>query len=350
MSNTLWYNSLLNTNVASSVFNQLYNYKALEMVRKENGLLYAVLGKTWRDANPKFPVSYERLNRITGNQIQVRLLGALPAPGYVTDGAAELQTVTNPTYSSSYFGAVTADLAHIADVQGIPGNEMDRIAGKEAATKSFVAEVFNMLMLGLEKVIGDDMSGANGVNAPARSSVGSWEWAVSDGTSTNESTYATYLTVDRSQSANADFQSYVDSTTTDLSLSAIRNIKNNVKTKGGNNKLAVANVTQFGQIQGLVEAQTIQNQIDPEWETFGGEYVAYGGTRFILEQRTPAGTLGIFSPDSWGFWMNEAGLIGDGGFMKSPLAKDGYVLPYRAWVQFICTMPRRNGKFNALNV
>src|SRR5947199_5780584 len=171
----LWTGTSLNNNVLAQVFNQLYNTKAIEMVRKENGLLYAILGKSWRDANPKTGVKFERMEKITGNSIEVKLLGVLDTISTVADGSAELATQT-PTYTSNMFGSATFDLTHYAQTKGIPSSEYNRIQGKEAKTLKYVDDVFNQVMLSLEKTIGDGIN-STATNIPDRTHLGSWVYA-----------------------------------------------------------------------------------------------------------------------------------------------------------------------------
>ena len=340
----LWTGTTLNNNVLAQVFNQLFNTKAIEMVRHENGLLYAILGKSWRDANPKFPVSFERLERISGNQIEVKLLGALDTISTVADGSAEIATST-PAYTSNMFGAATFDLTHYAQTKGIPSSEYNRIQGKEAKTLKYVDDVFNQIMLSLENTIGNAIN-ASSPSAPSRTNLLSWIWAVSDGTSSGESSYAVYG-LDRSDSGNADYRAYVNPTTGDLTLNKIRIVKNNVRTKGGKNQLAIAETSVFTKLQMLLEAYTTITS-DEDWVDFGGEYVKYGKTRYILDQRSPTQTLGIIDPESWVWYQNMINFT-EAGFIRAPHLVAGYVLPWECWCQLICLQPSRNGKLTGIN-
>lgn len=338
----LWTGTSLNNNVLAQVFNQLFNTKAIEMVRHENGLLYAILGKSWRDANPKFPVSFERLERITGNQIEVKLLGALDTLSYVADGSAEVATST-PQYTSNMFGAATFDLSHIAQTKAIPSSEYNRIAGKEAKTLKYVDDVFNQLMLSLENRIGNDI---NGTSAPTRTAIGGWPFAVSDGVSSGETSYNVYG-LDRADSGNIDYRAYVNANTGDLTLGKIRTVKNQNRIHGGKNQLGVAETSVYTKLQTLVEAYTTI-ETDESWAQFGGEYTQYGKTRFVLDQRAPTQTLGILDPESFVFYQNVINFT-DQGFIRAPHLVSSYVLPWECWVQLICLQPSRNGKLTGIN-
>lgn len=338
----LWTGTALNNNVLAQVFNQLFNTKAIEMVRKENGLLYAILGKSWHDANPNLGSQFERLEKISGNQIEVKLLGVLDTINYVTDGSAELATAT-PQYTANMFGAATFDLAHLAQTKGIPSSEYNRIQGKEAKTLKYVDDVFNQVMLSLENRIGNDI---NGTNAPARNAIGGWPYAVSDGVSSGETGNAAYG-VDRSDAGNVDYRGSVTVNTGDLTLGKIRALKNTIRTKGGKNQLGIAETSVFTKLQMLVEAYT-EIESNEEWAQFGGEYVQYGKTRYVLDQRAPTQTLGIIDPESWVFYQNMINFT-DQGFIRAPHLVAGYVLPWECWCQLICVQPSRNGKLTGIN-
>ena len=338
----LWNGTTLNNNVLAQVFNQLFNTKAIEMVRHENGLLYAILGKSWRDSNPNVGTQFERLERISGNQIEVKLLGALDTISTVADGSAELASST-PAYTSNMFGSATFDLTHYAQTKGVPSSEYNRIMGKEAKTVKYVDDVFNQVLLSLENQIGNDLGGSN---APARTTLGGWQYAVSDGVSSGESSYSSYGLA-RSDSANVDFRSYVNPNTGDLTLGKIRYVKNQNRVHGGKNQIGLAEISVFTKIQQLVEAYTVIES-NSDWAEFGGEYVQYGKTRYIMDQRGPTGVMGILDPESWVFYQNMINFT-EAGFIRAPHLVAGYVLPWECWCQLICLQPSRNGKLTGIN-
>jgi hypothetical protein len=340
----LWNGSSLNNNVLAQVFNQLFNTKAIEIVRKENGLLYAILGKSWQDANSPTGVSFERLERISGNQIEVKLLGALDTITTVADGAAELAT-SSPAFTNNMFGSVTFDLTHYAQTKGIPSSEYNRIQGKEAKTLKYVDDVFNQVMLSIENTIGNGIN-ATASNGPSRTVLGNWPQAVSDGVSSGETAYAVYG-LDRSDNANVDFRGSVGVSTGDLTLGKIRSLKNTIRTKGGKNQLGIAETSVFTKLQLLVEAYT-EIESSQDWSQFGGEYVQYGKTRYILDQRAPTQQMAIIDPESWVFYQNMINFT-DAGFARAPHLVAGYVLPWECYCQLICLQPSRNGKLTGIN-
>jgi hypothetical protein len=287
-------------------------------------------------------VQFERLERISGNQIEVKLLGALDSISTVADGSAEIATAT-PAYTSNMFGSATFDLTHYAQTKGVPSSEYNRIQGKEAKTLKYVDDVFNQLMLSLENTIG---TAINGTAAPARTTLGSWVYAVSDGVSTGETGYAVYG-LDRSDAGNIDYRSYVNITTGDLTLSKIRLVKNQNRIHGGKNQLGVCETSVYTKLQSLVEAYTVIES-DADWQQFGGEYTQYGKTRFVLDQRSPTQTMGILDPESFVFYQNMINFT-EAGFIRAPHLVAGYVLPWECWTQLICVQPSRNGKLTGIS-
>jgi hypothetical protein len=318
--------------------------RAYEQVRKDHGFLYAVLGKTWKDANPKFPVKFERLEKITGDKIEIRLLGKLETMTTVADGADECADDAG-TYTNNNFGNVTFDLAHYAGKKVIPSSEYNRIKGREAKTLSYIDEVHNLIMLSQEKEMATQMAGAN---APSRTQLGGWQYAVSSGvTADGEAANASYGGLDRSDDGNIDYRSYVKQSS-NLDWKVIRYVKNKVKLNGGSNKLGLAGLAPYTTLQDMAQAYTVIEN-DTDWLSFGGEYFQYGNTRYILDGDSPDSVMGFIDPESWAFWQNDLPFTEE-GIIRSQTKKAAYLLPWEFWVQLICRQPARNGKITGITV
>lgn len=334
----LWAGTTLNNNLLASVFTQLYSKKLVPMCVKANALLYAVLGMTWQDTDPKYGVSFERLKRISGEKVEIRLMGALPQSSKVANGSAELATAT-PSYDNDRVGAVKFDWAHYYDVYGVPSTEYNKIEGNEAKTLDWIDETFEMISLGLENDLGNDMNGT-GYDGPDDEALGNWRQAVSDGVTTGETNYATYG-LDRSDSANADFRGTVSNLTGDLTLKKIRTLKNQISPKGGNSALGIGGTTVYTKVQTILEAYTVVES-DPGWTQFGGEWVQYGRTKFVHEHRAPSGVLGLLDPRSWIYYEKRHNFL-KSGLIPAPWLKTAYVLPWEMYAQFLCKKPNSNG-------
>lgn len=344
----LWTGTAINSNATAMVFNQLFNKKALPMVRKKNGLLYKVLGKEEVFSNPSAPTGFQRLKKVTGKNVEVKLLGKLRNSGSgaqlqtVSDGSSEVASAT-ADYDSALFGAAEFSLAHYAHKYAIPHSELDRFAGDEAKTASYIDDIFDMLVYTMEDVVGTAINTAQNC---ARTTIGGWPWAVSDGQSSGESSYASYGTIDRSDTGNNNFDAYVLPNTGTLTLGAIRTVQDNVAANGGNPSLGIAAVTVYGLVRQLVEQYTIV-QYNADKTEFGGKYFSYDGIDFVLDQRAPSAVLGLLEPESWAFYMNEYNFT-KGGIINDPSLVASYSINWGFWCQFIATAPSHNGKLTGV--
>lgn len=338
----LWDSSVINSNETAKVFNQLASKKAVPMVRKKNGLLYAFLGKMEVGGEPGGGTGFQRLNKVTGKNIEVQLLGKLPAPATVAD-ANQIDTATL-TFTTDYWGGAEFALAHYQYTHPIPDSEYDRFEGDEAKTLSYIDDVMDLVMLGYEKVWGTAFWVTGTSGAPSRTILGSVPFAVAGNNTTGAVNWASngssYGTIDRTVALNADFRGTFEGGIGDLTLKKIRDNKNTVKLAGGLIKLGASNSAVYGKVEQLVEAYTEVNY-DKTWSEFGGEYVRYAGITFVLDNYAPAGTLALLEPESWGLWMQATGMTRS-GIVFDPSRRGTWVLPTRYWMQSICKCPSHN--------
>ena len=326
----------VNSTATAMVFNQLFNKKALSIVRKKNGLLYAALGKEEPLSMPNEGTKFRGEKKITGLKVEVKLHGKLKTISTVSDGANEVATATLSVDGAEWGGA-EFDLAHYADNHAIPMSQMDRFAGDESKTLDFISEVFEHLMLSYENTLGTALHTSS---APSRTVFGGWEYAVADDN--------TYGGIDRTDSANADFRAgYLNASTGALTLAKIATAQNTIVGNGGTPDVGVCGIAIYGKLQQLVQSYT-HIVGDKDWDAFGGTWVRYGPTRFILDQRTSSGVMGILDSSSWVLYRN------DGNFTRSGIVVDPsrvatYVLPWGSWAQLICLKPNSNAKLSGID-
>lgn len=343
----LWAGTSINTTALSQMFNQLWDMKGIDMVRDQNAFLYGLMGKRWEDTMGVggVKVGFERRNKISGNKIEVRLLGKLDSISTVADGSSSLAAPTI-TYASDYWGAAVFDLTHYADTPGIPSDEWKRIKGNEAKTRNFVADRFQQIVLSLENTIGNALHGVTG-SGYTRTALGEWRHAVSDGVTSGESSYATYGTIDRSDSANADFRGVVSASVGNLTIPKIRTHLNNIATHYRIPDFGMGDVTTITAVQGLIDPYT-QIVKNDDWKDFPGEYVQLGRTKYFIDHRAPANVLPHFNGDTWAWYESEDGLQVDGFQKAVGVAKAGYIMNYEYWCQAICVRPQANGIMTGL--
>ena len=320
------------------VFNQLANRKAFHITRRKNGFLYAVLGKEEEHSTPGAGEGFKRLKKVTGNKIEVKVLGKTPSPSTIADGSAEIATVSLSDRNDD-FGAQEFALAHYTYTHPIPHSAMDRFAGQEAKTLGYLDDIFGEIMLGYEQVWGSALGLTGASAAPSRTVLGGWPFAIA-GTDPSVPTWASYGTINRADSANADFRGQTYNIG-DLTLAKIRNAQNDIAIYGGDASFGCSGATVFGKVQSLVENMTVVDY-DEVWSKFGGRYVRYAGTSFTLDNYAPANALGLFTPSSWGLWKNDSLPLTKTGVINDPSRVATYVVQTGVWIQLICMQPNQN--------
>lgn len=333
----IWAGSNINSNETAMLINQLWNAKAIPMVRKKNGLLYAVLGKGEAGSTP-MSMRFNRTSKTSGDEVQFNLLGALKTIATVADGAGETASWSGTVIPTNVFGGVTLPLQHYADAEYFPGSELDRYQGDELRTRDWIADKMNYLMLSFENTYGTALNTSTALVA-SRTEVCPWRHQISDGVSSGETGYTNYG-VDRSDSGNADFRGNNTVGIGDLTLAKIRTGQNTCITNGGNPTVGLAATALYGKVQQLVEAYTVVNY-DEEWSKFGGAYVQFNNIKFILEQRMSTTEIGLLDPESWVFWQKNKNFT-RAGIVPDPTKKDTSVLVWGAWQAMYCNKPNSN--------
>lgn len=326
----LWAGSNFNSNESAMVVNQVATVKSIPMVVKLNATLYEFLGKDDKQ-NPRV-AGIKKSMKITGKNVEVRLMGKLATPTFISDGSSEIASAT-PTYTSDIFGAAEFALSHSYYLHAIPASELERYKGEEAKTRDYLGEIYDHIMYGYENTLGGS-SHFQSTTAPSRTVFGGWQAAVDDSN--------TYGTIDRSDSANADFRGIVAATFGDTTLPKIQAQQNAARANNGNPSICPTGTTLFSKIQNLVQPYTIV-QYNDTTAKFGAPNVEFAGLKFILDQRVTSGVIGLLDGDYWMLIQNtepftNSGVVHD--FTKA----DTYVMHTKLWMQNICMKPNTNVK------
>lgn len=342
----LWAGLTINNTRAANLFNGLYQMKGLDVVRKQNALLYAILGKKWMETNGAggIKTQFERRKTTALDKVEVKFLGALDTINTVADATSSSDggfASATPTWAANYWGSMQVALAHYYDVSGIPTEEWDNIRGNNAKTENFIAERMNQILLSLENTIGTAIH-ATASTALGRTLLGGWRMGASDGVTSGESNFATYCTIDRTDSANADLRGVVTGSTLGLSLKKLRAHQNAIAAKYSMPDIGIGDVTTITEVQSIIDAVTTTIENDGDWREFNGMYCQLGNVRYLGDQRSAANVLGHLNSSTWVFYEKETGMSTD-GFIKAPHLKSAYVLPWDYWCQLICVRPSANG-------
>lgn len=322
------------------MFNQMWGMGAVAIARKDNGLLYAITGKDWKDNTPTKDGRLKMMQKISGNRIELRLMGKLATPSTMANPSAELATATL-NYDAANYASVQFDLTHYAEVFALPNSEFNRIKGSESKTKSYVADEFQRILLSYENAWGTAINGSHTTGFKP-DKLGCWRHFASDGVSTGETGYATYG-LDRSVSENSDFRGVVKTNTGSLGFGKIKLLKNQIRENGGKTRLLVAQTPIYTAFETMVEGYA-HVLYDEKWSKFGGSYVAYSNMVAIQDHRAPSGVMGFLDPDTLGFWMDSDGIFDpQATFVRDITRPAARVAPTEAWVGFFCNKPNSNG-------
>lgn len=332
----LWSGSAdLDTNELAAVFNQLANKKAFSTTRKKNGLLFGMLGKEEALATPGAGASFKRLKKITGGKIEVRLRGAVADPTYISD--ANQTAARTLTQVTNLFGNATFDLAHLFHVHPIPYSEMDRFAGDEAKTLSYVDEVYDAISEAFEKIMG---TGLWTNTVPSRSMFGGLRYAL------NQTANSGYGGIDRTDADNANYLAPGNSATGTMTVAKLHTGVDTAGLNGGQIDIAATGITVYGKLRELLEAYTLVTY-DEDWTKFGGKWLGFAGVKFILDYYAATGVMPMFDSSSWGVWTKDHNLSKK-AFSDDITVQGSYVIPCHLWCQAICLEPRKNYMFEAI--
>lgn len=327
----LWTGTSLNTNRLSTLIDNFVNLKAIPAVARDVGLLYAFLGKpTQEHDTPIGGLNFERLEKNSGDNVRVRLLGKVKAIQTVANYTDELNTrsVTSSADASTRIGAVAFPLTHYSDGEDVVMSEVDQFTGNEAKTESWMEEI---AMQVIESYADTWATGlANSTPAtPSATALGTLSAAIDDGVTT-----ATYG-IDRSDSAHTWFRSYVDSTPGPATLDRIRTCKAKIKEARGKADLIAAPTALWVKLASAVEGYT-QVNYDKAWSEFGGDHVRYAGMTLIQEHRMSSTSVYVMTSAAWLVVQKTVKTFNVGQLMVNPGLKGAYYLPHSAYLGIFC--------------
>lgn len=335
----LWAGTALNTNALSSAVSKWWSVNAIPMVVKLNGLLYAMTGKTGSITSAAGKRNFRIESGISGNKLNVRLMGSLAAPAGLPDAnQTDAITLTN---DNDIFGAAEFEWAHFYHPEPIVASEYELIRGNEARTASFMQDKLEYVRKGWENVLGN---GINSNDAPARDKIGGWRFAIEDGTNPSDNNGDhKYGTIDRSDAGNADFRGYQKSNVGALTLEDVDEVYLNVVKNGGEPDVGICGVTPYKKL--LEELRGYTTYTDSTWDKFTMPKVGFMGMHFVMDQRAGETQMGLLSSKSFTLYLS-----GDTPKIHEAFQWKGvkFVLFLDTWVQLVCVCPSWNGKLSGI--
>jgi len=353
----IWDSVTDKTNPTALAFNRSLNRKALDVLRRKNGLLFRVVGKMdpVGSKDPKsVNVSFERTEKCDGVNHSVLMMAAQPSFTYPTDGAQEYAAATM-SYDADIVGRGDFALAHATLHLAIVNSEAKVVAGESKRGESLLSMYQDYAMGGLDKAWSDGMLSTT---APSRAAIGGIVYAVDDGANTSAPAgaatggtagYSAYGGLLRATAANSGFCPYVKGSGGEMTVDLIQEGINYATVAGGNVNTCPVGVALFSKAQALARG-FVQTNYDKEWDKFGGKYVNIGGVDFVLEggSNAPTSVLTFIDPTTWIWVQNSDGVKTN--FHDAPWLEASGELTMEWWAQLICKAPWRNSKIVGVTV
>lgn len=334
----LWNGTTLNTNALSSNINKWFSNNAIPMVVKRNAFLYALKNK---ETGP-YGMAGSRIKTakmVNGNALNVRLMGKMPTFTGLAD--ANQTDALSISWVTDAFGAANFAWSHFYHPEPIVMSELKLIRGDEARTNGWLDDIMMKVTRGWEATLGDAI---NGTNTAARTTIAGWRWGSSDGVSTGETAYATYGTLDRSDSGNVDFRGNVRYLTGgDLKLDDFVALKTDILADNGNPDFSVVGQTGFLKLEQEIRGSVqIPNK---DWDAYRGDKMFSHGIAICFESRCGTTELGMFDSEALTLFLDEDG-VNSSGLKDAAAIYKGveYILPVHVWSQFVVTNPSNTGK------
>ena len=307
------------------VFDRIYS-----ATKRKYGLFYIMLGEDEKGQFSKQgQLSYSSIKEITGHKHEVTFSNKLPNIQTTTRGQAEYERV-NYTYDNKIFGGYQFDLTIYWHKQPIAESDEDQIAGDEAKYGPYIQRIAEIVAEAWDKRLADDLWINTGQTETTMAGI---PFIISTTTS---------YPFDRSKDANANFRSQKTSAgSAAIALDILALNQNTMTEANGVANLGLCSTQRFTDIQELLQGfQRIE--YDPVWDRFGGSYIKYGPTTYVLDQRCPDDTIFHLDTDDWYFVknnrpFNKRGIVYDPGLVGAS------IMPFRAYWAIICTRPWAQG-------
>lgn len=339
----LWEGSTQKDLATVNFYNEVLVKEPINMLVKRHGLFFAMLGKGEQLQYDRF--EYEDYGTVG------KLMGVRPR-------SQQIVRVSNKPYElplfqyDPTFTALATHADELAPVQTnfdpnsmaiakfefgkyflpihIPGTlyekEADNPKGFTDLIRLHADEVVEALYRKMCKEI-------NSTQAQTRSTIGSWQHAISATT--------TYGTLERSTTKNVQWHGKVYTGTGALDIDDhVALDQARVAAEGGVPSVLTCNVQMYAEIQAQVRDRAHMVRVG-EWDEFGGERVAFGRTVVCLDPYCDTDKYLLATPETWCMAMGE-GSMARSGFEKDKTKANAYVMNTYAQLGFICKSPRHN--------
>lgn len=268
---------------------------------KQYASLYAMRGESVYDRSTDM-FKFVRSKDIEGTSKEFSINGALPTFVPVTPGTAEEGAYTSYRDFNEFVNA-KVDLTYIPVSVTWTVSEERQLRGKQVAKIALIDELVKRSVKGYMRTLNGGTYGLGSTNAPSASSVGGLDYAISDGVSTGETAYAVYCTINRGDSANAQFRSGVATSVGSIALADLDTAQTAIMVQGGTPKLAICNQTPYNGIKALLQEGERFTTVNGEMN-FSGPHLIYSGINILLDPDCISDNLYMMDPEAF-MWIEN---------------------------------------------
>lgn len=298
---------------------------------------------------PDGRLSFPRVENVQGIKKEIQFSGKLLKPTVLLNQQDEVSRQQNQ-YQKGIFASREWDLTHLYLPFNVAQSDIDKLEGKPLKTQNYLDSIIDVISESWAEDLTDWLhfdsasSRGRGGNQQSAAAVGSLAYMIDESTD---------YPFDRSDSANSKFRSYVNASTGSLTLPTLGLAQNYCYTRGGKNTLGLCDVINYNRVQQLVQNKITLREYNPSLDKFGGQYVQYGSTTFVLDQKTGGGegtVIYILTPEDFLFVFKDQMMVnGRAALIEDPTTPAGYIMRTRAYVGAFCKRPWAQAKLLAVS-
>lgn len=332
-------NSTVNEYRSASYFNTVLTAIPVDLLKSRIGTIFALMGMTenftikpvkYGAENGVLPTA-QRLNPVNTATYELPLVRKTVDFQAITSSSQAMDLRT-PNFDPNALGAALFNLTLLHGSEDMPMHLWKQFEPDNKKLQAYDKTVAQAASRSLFQKMASDW---NGTNPQSAASFGSWQGAIDDSN--------TYGLIDRSLAQNADFRGQVKTATGTLDLDThITADQATLMAEGGEPTLACLSTTRWAEIKTQIEDRIHMAQQPGMWSKFGGSYIQFGQTVFVLDPYCGDTVMGMFTPETWDF-------VYLAGPVATPWERDNsrnatMVMNYDFIIGNICREPRLNLK------
>lgn len=331
---------VLNNNVRASAYNRQLTTAVIHYAAQASGILTAMLGVEGRAMiYDKVEFRSDLLHKVSGDQYEVRLSGALPTLESLPTRASEVEFIDND-WDDNIIASSKFDLSLFYNSIKVPGSEVDQVQGDKKKGEDILKIHSKVTAEG----IAQDLCRRLWLdNNQSRENLGGIPYMVDD-----SNTYC----IDRSDASNDRFRSFVDSSGKTMARTLINNLQTEGAIASGKPGVIVCGKNAYKWLRFLIEEEIVPTTFHDNWSMFGGQKLRYGGEVIVLDPYMPTDAMYRLVPGEMcmvlGGGEKYSGNLEVDNFKYSEIHKHAWVAKVLFYIGLFVKNPRAMGKYTAL--